>query len=285
MKHMTSITAERNQASDEAWEALEQAILDRNLDVRPMRMFGQPVLYLFPVEVGSEAERVLRATVATIPGLVTGDVYEPVVWEDSDFATADLVEFSPVELFDEQDRFCPPGQFSDPPDCSSCGRNLSPPVVRQDPVRVNLAFLGAPANNGREVTPPPPGGWECLSLPSGHPMISARVLEAFRPFRGWTVSPLADLAGNPIPFFRLGTDRKFVPFIADVPVRICPGCGFVSDEHSFPVSFSEAVIGGADVFSQLESGRSMFARRPLADALLALGTTGLQPYSAARIVP
>jgi len=112
--------------------------------------------------------------------------------EPADFRKADFVEILGISLEGIKGRpfiLNEKAALGPPVPCPTCGWQDMFSVVQKAPFAIDEGLLDHPLADGGD---PPPGGWDCINLPNGHKLISARVVDILRQhaIRGWEVLPV-----------------------------------------------------------------------------------------------
>ncbi len=285
MIRVTHLDVSRFENSDAIWSALvtlvEQGALALTPQVIP-ELDPRPYGFWARAVEGSPELGNVRAVLAALPGVQVRE-YVETVWEASDFATADVVRILGVDLDNPARSLWDEREFPAAPPCSGCGKLGFGRYSIQDPLHIDVAAAQrAPACTSSGLIPAPAGGWDIMAVP-GNTIVSRRVLEVLREFRGWCASPVLDLSGSETGMARLYVARAHVQPITEHPGVVCSACGLVLGHIQEPWMFRGADIEGVDLFSQGEPGDSHWARRALVDELSAQGVTGLKVVRPARV--
>jgi len=177
--------------------------------------------------------------------------------------------------------------------CPTCGWQDLFGVVQKAPFAIDEDLLDHPLADGGDA---PRGGWDCINLPNGHKLISARVVDILRKeaVRGWEVLPVnvAFTNRDSTRVFQILASRAVLVVhdtsSSGTESRFCPTCGAA---RALPPDYDTTVVRLApdycvtkddvktdEIFSRHPGrGAMLYVAHRVYELLMGAGLNGIVP--------
>ncbi len=268
MKRIWTVAAGRHGQTDGAWAEVG-ATAREVAGEKAVSQVGE-IMWLVDTADGAAADATAEALTPFGADVIRS---ARTVYEESDYADADLIGISGIDLSID-----PPfvrntaRAYRDDPPCLRCGHHDPFDVTVRRPPRIDESMLDAPAPDGSR---PGPRGWELVNLPDGALLLSTRLVGLLREARieGLAVEPVLNARGATST--RMAALRATVAVLTPCPRHtvidggpFCPACGTAHGSVDGWFWVPRSTIGRAEIVSRHPHRAAMIYLSPRAHRLL-----------------